>query len=91
MRQHSSSVHTSVGVIVAIIANTWTGRIVPPLIWGFIWCARLGLLPSDLSRGPQRNVAGLYVTEYMKAVIGSLVPALAVGSLKALFRYLVLG
>ena len=90
MRQDSSSVHASVGVIIAIVANTWTGRIISPFIWGLIWCARQRLLPGDLSRDRQRNVVSFYAAEYGKAVFGSLVPALAIGSLKALFRYLVL-
>jgi hypothetical protein len=32
-----------------------------------------------------------YAAQYVRAVVGSLVPALAIGSLKVLFRYLVLG
>jgi len=82
IRGRSTSIHASVGVIIAIVANTWTGRIVPPFIWGFIWCARLALLPSDSSS---------YPAEYLRAVIESLIPALLIGALKALFRYLVLG
>jgi hypothetical protein len=91
MRQLSNSIHASVGVIIAIVANTWTGRIVPPFLWGLIWCARLGLLPSDVPRSQKRDVPSFYVEEYARAVLGSLVPALAIGSLKALFRYLLLG
>ena len=80
--QQKTSIHASVGVIIAIVANTWLGRIIPPFIWGVIWCARLALLPSD------ERVGG---RSYLNAVVGSLIPALAIGSLKALFRYLVLG
>ncbi len=83
VRGPSTSVHASVGVIIAIVANTWTGRIVAPFIWGFIWCGRLALLPGD-------SVFS-YPSEYLKALIESLIPALLIGSLKALFRYLVLG
>ena len=82
IRGRSSSIHASVGVIIAIVANTWTGRIVSPFIWGVIWCARLALLPSESSSSP---------AEYLRAVIESLIPALLIGALKALFRYLVLG
>lgn len=84
-------IHASVGVIIAIVANTWAGRIIPPFIWGFIWCARLALLPSDLPRRHQDNAVIFYAAQYARALIGSLLPALAIGSLKALFRYLVLG
>ena len=82
-------IHSSVGVIIAIIANTWIGRIVPPFIWGVIWCARLVLLPGGLRLG--RNNGAFYIAEYVKAVGGSLLPALMIGSLKALLRYAVLG
>jgi hypothetical protein len=87
----SNPVHTSVGVIIAIVANTWTWRIVPPFIWGVLWCARLVLLPGGPQRSRTRSVGTYYAVEYMKATIGSLAPALAIGSLKALFRHLVLG
>jgi hypothetical protein len=87
----SNPIHASVGVIIAIVANTWAGRIVPPFIWGFIWCARLALLPSDLPRGRRHKLTTFYAAQYVRAVIGSLVLALAIGSLKVLFRYLVLG
>jgi hypothetical protein len=87
----ANPIHVSVGVIIAIVANTWPGRIVPPFIWGFIWCARLALLPSDLPRGRQHKWTTFYAAQYLKAVLGSLVPALAIGALKGLFRYLVLG
>jgi hypothetical protein len=87
--QRVNSIHASVGVIIAIVANTWMGRIIPPVIWGMIWCARLALLPD----GPQptQRTPAFYAAEYARAVVGSLIPALAIGSLKALFRYLVLG
>ena len=87
----SNPVHTSVGVIIAIVANTWTGRIVPPFIWGVLWCGRLVLLPGGTQRSSIRSLGTYYAVEYVKAAIGSLVPALAIGSLKALFRYLILG
>ena len=76
----SNPIHASVGVIIAIVANTWAGRIVPPFIWGFIWCARLALLPSDLPRGRRHKLTTFYAAQYVRAVIGSLVPALAIGS-----------
>ena len=91
IRDRSNPTHASVGIIIAIVANTWAGRIIPPFIWGFIWCARLALLPSDQPRGRQHKWTTFYAAQYGSAVIGSLVPALAIGSLKALFRYLVLG
>jgi hypothetical protein len=77
------SIHASVGVIIAIVANTWLGRLIPPFIWGLIWCARLALLPG--------NRHGSYASEYVRAVLGSLALSLPLGALKALFRYAVLG
>jgi len=86
-----NSIHASVGVTIAIVANTWLGRIIPPFVWGVLWCARLALLPGGPQRVDGRSVGAFYATEYGKALAGSLPPALAIGSLKALFRYLVLG
>jgi hypothetical protein len=90
MRLQSNSIHASVGVMIAIVANTWSGRFVPQFAWGFIWCARLALLP-DRPRSQKRSVASFYAEEYMRAVVDSLVPAVAIGFLKTLFRYLLLG
>src|SRR6185369_13276015 len=90
--QPSTSIHASVGVIIAIIANTWVGRIVPPFIWGVLWCARIAVLPGGSSQAAGRRGTGaMYAAEYLKAVTGSLLPALVIGSLKALFRYAVIG
>ena len=77
-----TQIHTTVGVMIAIVANTWTGRIVPPFIWGIIWCVLLALLPGGDSRPSLR--------EYLRAVVGTLLPALFIGSLKALFLYILL-
>jgi hypothetical protein len=80
--QQSNSIHVSVGVIIAVVANTWTGRIIPPLLWGLIWCVRLALLPG----GSRRS----YPAEYLRAAFSALAAALVLGSLKAIFRYLLL-
>jgi hypothetical protein len=90
MRQQSNSIHASVGVIIAIVANTWAGRIVPPFLWGFIWCARLALLPGGPVRQRGRNMLLVYAAEYVRAVFPALSLSLFVGSFKALFRYAVL-
>jgi hypothetical protein len=79
-----------VGVIIAIVANTWMGRIVPPFLWGFIWCARLAILPGGPVRRPGRSMLPVYAAEYLRAVFPALLLSLFVGSFKALFRYLVL-
>jgi hypothetical protein len=91
LRRQSTSIHASVGVIIAILANTWTTRIVPPFLWGLIWCVRLALLPGGPRRQRAKSAAAVYAAEYVKAVAGSLLLSLTVGSLKALFRYLILG
>jgi hypothetical protein len=91
VRRQASSIHASVGVIIAILANTWSMRIIPPFVWGLIWCARLALRPRPSRSQHRRSSWAVYAAEYIKAVAGSLVLSLTVGSLKALFRYLVLG
>ena len=87
-----NQIHAVVGVIVGIIANSWTVRIVPPFIWGLVWCGRLLILPGP---GPHPNFrrysAAVLAAEYFKAVLSSLLMALFIGSLKALFRFLILG
>ena len=89
--QQANSIHAAVGVIIAIIANTWTGRIVPPFLWGCIWCARLALLPGGAARRAGRNVISHYAREYVRAVLPALFVSLFGGSAKAIFRYAVLG
>jgi len=82
--------HAVVGVMIGIAANTWTGRIVAPFIWGVVWCVRLRILSSGQIVRAGRNPWAFYGAEYLKAFLASLVLSLAVGSLKALFRFAVL-
>jgi hypothetical protein len=91
MPKPSNSIHASAGVIIAILANTWATRIIPPFIWGLIWCTRLAVLPGGPPRRLGQATWELYAAEYARAVAGSLLLSLTIGSLKALFRYLVLG
>ena len=90
MPQPLNSIHVPVGVIIAIVANTWTGRIVPPFLWGLVWCVRLALLPGGPVRRAGGNVLLVYAAEYLRVVLSTLPVSLFVGSVKALFRYLVL-
>jgi hypothetical protein len=87
-----NQVHAVVGVIVGIVANSWTGRIVPPFIWGLIWCGRLLILPGAGPRPSARRYSAVVLAaEYLKAVLSSLLMSLFIGSLKALFRFVILG
>jgi hypothetical protein len=80
-----------VGVVIAIIANTWMGRIVPPFLWGIIWTIRLAVLPLPETTRWRRKALPFYSAEFLKATGGSLVLSLFLGSLKALLRRALLG
>ncbi len=83
-------IHFSAGVIIAIVANTWASRLLPPFLWGFVWCGRLALLPNTERGRQQAPRWKFYAAEYVRASVGSLVVSLSLGSVKALIRYLVL-
>ena len=82
------------GVLIGLATDGWTGRLIAPFLWGFVWCARLWILGTHRSvklnegsageRSSLTNRSTFYVIEYGTAVTALTMPIL-VGAIKALF------